>query len=297
MKRITLFLFFFIALKIQAQQSFYDKVAVSSPTAASLAKYGDIPVSYHTGTPNISIPITSIKEGPLSLAVGLRYHASGIKVMEPASWVGTGWSLDCGGVITRSVQGAPDERFTSTTYDQSKGYFSDYGYHNYETGNCTVVNPSGQNSGFFCGSDFFEGRKDGEPDFFFYNFSGYSGKFYFNDDRTPVFVNGEGVKLIYDYVEGTGSIRSFTLIPPDGVKYHLEELQPQMMLILSKPQIHIQAMADFLTGTSILSWFLNKIESSDGLFSIVLKYEEEVYGYLIYPLIRLCRRPRGPMGY
>jgi hypothetical protein len=188
-------LFFIITNATSQEASVINKVSIASPTAGSLGKYADIPVNYHTGIPNISIPIYEVKEGPLSLPLSLSYHASGLKVMEPASWVGAGWALNAGGVITRSVQGAPDERLTSTTYDQIKGYFSDYGYHNYESGNC--VNDLG-NTAAFCGKDFFEGRKDGEPDLFFFNFGGYSGKFYFNDDRTPVFVTGQDIQVRYD---------------------------------------------------------------------------------------------------
>ena len=33
--------------------------------------------------------------------------------METSSWVGANWSLNAGGVITRTVQGAPDEKATS----------------------------------------------------------------------------------------------------------------------------------------------------------------------------------------
>ncbi len=56
-----------------------------SPTAAALAKYGDIPVGYHTGTPNISIPLYEVKSKELSLPISLSYHASGIKVADIAS--------------------------------------------------------------------------------------------------------------------------------------------------------------------------------------------------------------------
>src|SRR5579859_4591507 len=82
-------------------------VSIASPTAASLGKYGDIPVSYNTGVPNISIPIYTVQSGGLKLPIGLSYHASGLKVQENASWVGAGWSLNAGGVITRTVVGAP----------------------------------------------------------------------------------------------------------------------------------------------------------------------------------------------
>jgi hypothetical protein len=40
--------------------------------------------------------------------VSLSYHAS-LKVDDVASWIGAGWSLNAGGVITRSVRGRPDE--------------------------------------------------------------------------------------------------------------------------------------------------------------------------------------------
>ncbi|MEJ7647419.1 MAG: hypothetical protein WKF87_22695, partial [Chryseolinea sp.] len=32
----------------------------ASPNAAALAKYADIPISYHTGVPEISVPIYTI---------------------------------------------------------------------------------------------------------------------------------------------------------------------------------------------------------------------------------------------
>ena len=59
-----------------------------SANAASLGKYGDIPVSYNSGVPNVGIPITTIQDGPLSLPISLSYHAGGVRVGELASWVG-----------------------------------------------------------------------------------------------------------------------------------------------------------------------------------------------------------------
>src|ERR1700759_691037 len=78
-------------------------VSIASPTAASLGKFGDIPVSYHTGIPDISIPIYTVQAGSLKLPIVMSYHAGGVKVQEPAGWVGAGWALNAGGVITRTV--------------------------------------------------------------------------------------------------------------------------------------------------------------------------------------------------
>src|SRR5688572_22137485 len=81
------------------------KIVPPSPDAASLGKYGEMPVDKSTGVPQISVPLCEIKTPRFTLPITLSYHASGIKVDEVASWVGTGWSLNAGGVITRTVIG------------------------------------------------------------------------------------------------------------------------------------------------------------------------------------------------
>lgn len=90
---------------------FNHSFAEKSPNVASFMKYGNYPVNYFTGLPNIEIPIYTIKEGAFELPLKLRYHAGGHKVDEIASWVGLGWDLNTGGVISREVRGLPDDYF------------------------------------------------------------------------------------------------------------------------------------------------------------------------------------------
>jgi|GEM_PF-5411358 len=80
----TLLVIFPVLLFSQPANQLYKEVAMPAPTPASLGKYVDIPVSHHTGVPNISIPIESITEGPLSLTISLNYHSSGVRVDEVA---------------------------------------------------------------------------------------------------------------------------------------------------------------------------------------------------------------------
>src|SRR5277367_2735929 len=80
-----------------------------SPNSSSFAKYGDWPVNLYTGVPNISIPVTTLKGRTISVPISLSYHAAGNKVGDIASWVGLGWSLSAGGVISRSIRGLNDE--------------------------------------------------------------------------------------------------------------------------------------------------------------------------------------------
>ena len=94
---------------LSAQDNWVEDLVHPTPNAASLGKYGDIPVSYHTGLPNISIPLFTLQDGSLQLPISLSYHGGGIKVEETASWVGLGFSLNAGGVISRTVRNAPDE--------------------------------------------------------------------------------------------------------------------------------------------------------------------------------------------
>ncbi|TCD05838.1 hypothetical protein EZ449_15345 [Pedobacter frigidisoli] len=90
-------------------------VLAPSPNAASLGKFLELPVGEYTGVPNIGIPMWQIKDGDISLDIGLSYHAGGVKVDDIASWVGTGWSLNAGGMISRVVRGLPDSYGTAQT--------------------------------------------------------------------------------------------------------------------------------------------------------------------------------------
>jgi len=260
---------------LQAQNSPYNKVSISTPNAASLGKYADVPVSQHTGMPQIGIPIYTISEGGINLPVSLSYHASGLKVMEQASWVGAGWSLNAGGVITRTVQGQPDERLTSGTFaDQVKGHLSDGGYNSYLWQNIN-------DQGAIYLKDIYSGKADGEPDLFFFNFAGYSGKFYFGDDKVPVVMPEQDVKIEYVYTPGIfKSIESFTLTTPDGNKYYFGVTPSTTDTDPVERSLSISNTNGYASnGRSISSWYLNKVVSADGLHTITLSYQSENYSY------------------
>lgn len=114
MKRIIFALFVFVQFSAYAYYEIPD--AIPSPNAASLGIYGIIPVSLYTGTPNISIPLYTFESRGLKLPVTLRYDASGVKVNQLPGWLGHNWSLEAGGVITRTIKERYDEylpRFNS----------------------------------------------------------------------------------------------------------------------------------------------------------------------------------------
>lgn len=114
-------LFFLLNLSIcgilysqEANQYLFNRtpemLRVEAPNAASFNKYIDNPISLYNGTPEINIPLYTLKDGSIEIPISLRYNTSGIKVNEEASWVGLGWNLDVGGVITRQAVGGIDRQ-------------------------------------------------------------------------------------------------------------------------------------------------------------------------------------------
>lgn len=178
-----------------------NTVTIPTPNAASIGKFGDYPVSLYAGLVNVSIPVYEIKSGSLSLPITLRYHTSGNKVTDIASWAGLGWSLDAGGMISRKVNGNIDE--------SSNGYLA--------AGNVVkgTVNFRTSQDDLNYLLNFQKGFIDGEPDVFTYNFPGKSGHFIFNRDKTSL------IKLPLDKTQISTSLstNSFTIIDENGVTY------------------------------------------------------------------------------
>ncbi|HWI93253.1 MAG TPA: hypothetical protein VNT20_18370 [Flavisolibacter sp.] len=277
------FLIVILSIITFGQDNPIKDITIASPNAAALGKYGDIPVSYHTGIPNIGIPIYTVQEGPLQLPISLSYHASGLKTMENASWVGAGWSLSAGGMITRSVNGAPDDRGFGSVSNVQKGHFSNYGYSNYwwlsypGWNGCPPLTTDGM---IMDNSLSVNGIGDFEPDMFTFNFLGYSGKFYFRDDRTATLVPQQDLKIEAITQTSADNIYGFVLTTPDGTEYYFGKNQ------LSDGNIDAyevtspySAGTGIVNGTCISSWFLNRIVSADGRFSIKLVYSSEQYSY------------------
>lgn len=80
----------------------------NSPEAEAFEKYGNLEVNLHTGTPNVSVPLTTIKGRELDLPLSLTYDASGIKVDQVATNVGLGWNLNAGGRVSLQARGLSD---------------------------------------------------------------------------------------------------------------------------------------------------------------------------------------------
>jgi len=145
-----------------------------SPNAASLGRFGEIPVSLYSGVPRINVPLYEIKIGDFRLPISLDYHASGIKVGDVASNVGLGWVLNAGGIINRRQNGIMDEAMIARydTYSQQIAQMASS-----ETNDDTKKAIA---SSWF--SPYPNSKYDTEPDIFTFNFAGHTGQFYLNPE-------------------------------------------------------------------------------------------------------------------
>lgn len=189
----------------------------ASPTASSLAIFSDYPVSYYTGVPDISIPLYEVNIDGYKLPISLNYHASGVRVNQEASWVGLGWALNAGGVISRTVKCYDD--FLEYTYP-GKSLRAGY-YDGPEANNPTV------NDYFTTIYDGTVARKelitDSEPDIFSYSLPGLSGKFLIDKSRGAVLLNkADNIKV---EVLTSGRKKYFKLTAPDGTQYILDKYE------------------------------------------------------------------------
>ncbi|SEP38543.1 hypothetical protein [Mucilaginibacter sp. OK283] len=221
-----------------------------SPNAASLGKYGIVPVSLQTGIPNISIPITEAVGKQLKIPITLNYHNNGLKPFEEASWVGAGWSLDAGGVITRIIKDKVDEDQHVTNKYQDV----DWRFHQPDS-----ITQS------FMEQAMYGLSVDLEPDIYAFNFAGHSGKF----------VLYKGKVYQYPYQQLTiireTAVDGFTIITPEGTTYRFWTTE----LTNSKITQIIDAYRPFynppVSYTS--SWYLQTVTSADTKDQILFTYD------------------------
>lgn len=154
------------------------KPVPNTPNVAALGKFGEYQVNAYTGLPEISIPLYEVKNGELSVPITLQYHASGIRRSDDASWVGLGWSLSCGGQVSRKLQGLADEdNYTTTPLQLNLSNCNTYSY----LWGCS------------------KNVKDAQPDLFSYTFPGSSGSFFLGSNGAAPYMFPYSANKIQTY--------------------------------------------------------------------------------------------------
>lgn len=253
-----------------------------SANAASLGKYGDSPVSYYTGSASTGIQLYTIVNKDLSVPLSVGYHHGGIKVEEESSNVGLGVSGNFGGVITRTIKGLDDLKNKGIPFHplpadpENDTYFKN-----------NIEDPAWGFPGV-----------DTEPDIFFYNVGGQSGKFIMaSGTQFPL----KGIPLDRSDVDITCNLLSTGSNPPvyggslpryqwvitlaDGTQYTFSEQEITTTLSASsttlQPQYYENTPSTFpafdynsaRNGHNISAWYLTQMYSVNTLKTITFTYD------------------------
>ena len=226
-----------------------------SPQVTMMERFGNYPVDYSTGVPNISIPLYTIKVGDYELPISIDYHNSGIRVQDIATPVGLGWMLNAGGCISHTIMGKDDSDPGETITGIDDIWDRIEKHDSYRESNVWDAIAANKNY-------------DTQSDRYSYNFAGYHGIFrrdmidfkYQTLPHSDMIIEAKGRKS-YSDVGHSCDYTLFELTDDKGIKY-----------TFGYPEV---TKGDFTHGISYASaYYLTKILLPNGKDSIEFFYSQ-----------------------
>ncbi|NDV80567.1 hypothetical protein [Bacteroides sp. 51] len=228
-----------------------------TPNASALQQYIDHPVSCFSGLPEISIPLYEIDLNGFKLPTSISYHASGIKAKQEASWVGLGWTLNTGGIITRTIMGKDDfgqfPRFFANTPND---FYTEYS-RNYN----------------------FALERDHEPDIFSFSINNCSGKFILDRNKNAILLKSEQeVKIEVNFINTDPQLGyyhyAFKITDENGIiyKFNHSEIISSSGRVVEDGHSISQALYTYgisgsepgSTSAAVNAWYLSEIILPNG---------------------------------
>ncbi len=222
-----------------------ENIFPPSPEASALSEYAKIPVNEYTGIANINLPLLELKGKDINIPISLSYHSAGNKVNEVSSAVGLGWTLNTGGVITRVVRSLPD--------DLPQGYVESGLILNNVSSLEDITN--GSLSGYALGI------VDSEPDIYYFNILGASGRFTIDAQGEVIMTPEQDFKMLPPF--GPRSVNDYwTVIDKNGNAYKLgiTENEREQSEIINFANIELPEEERQYD----VAWYLSEIETPTG---------------------------------
>jgi len=135
------------------QSEVIENPTIQPPDVAAFQKVNFIPVNNYTGRAEITIPIFTVKSGNISIPISLSYNSGGVKVNDIPSSVGSNWSLNAGGVVSKVVRGMEDFARYGSLSDFNFDTWSFHARYTHTIATDAPYNPQGQ---IGTGGDVFE---------------------------------------------------------------------------------------------------------------------------------------------
>ena len=220
------------------------------PNATAIMKHDALAINKNTGAPNINIPLMPLKGIKLNLGASIAYASTGLKVDEIASRVGMGWTIQMGGVVTRTVRAVPDEQSARLLPPTFANDCQTYNY--FRSATLAPVN-------------------DTEPDLFTFSMNGLSGSFILDQNMNPVILSGQRYKIQFD-LTSTSPAWNFKITDDQGVIYYFGGTNA-----VEKTSRQSTCSRNFLNPIPV-SWYLIKIQHPNGE-AINFSYSPISYSY------------------
>ncbi|REC41836.1 RHS repeat domain-containing protein [Chryseobacterium pennipullorum] len=237
----------------------YAQLNIKPPNtdAISVFNFTESPVSLHTGLVDISYPIYEIKTPGLTIPINLSYFSRGVRVDEIGSYVGIGWSLNYGGMISRQIREGADEEGTF-------GYLNNKIYDNFFTNNTKRVEVV-RSMQTLSPND----KYDFAPDQFYFSIADYSGKFIFDrNDKKPLQQPFTDIKIEPDWSQGS-VLHSWLITDTKGNRYYYGRnteknfnYESRITAITSIQPMHPNRNSAIITEAQKVdpdTWYLQKI--------------------------------------
>lgn len=295
----VLLLVFCFRFECSSQQ--YIPQNIPTPNAASLGKYGDIPVSYHTGNPGISIPIHTLNVRNVPFPVTLDYDAQAVQMNAMPGWTGHNWTLNAGGVITRQINGNPDEYRipAAQKHLRANGHRE---YDCYFKSCSTLAYYLRENQFNSLDTNLVYLERDFEPDVFYFSFLGKTGRFFLGNDGQWKVYSEDNLDILFNISDSTEN-----LIPPfikefphpnarDGQPYtiagfrirddngNMYEFGYDTLAIEYRTNMFLMSEVEEVESWFATSWYLTHIYDRFGNELYRLNYKR---GYYLPQLYRL----------
>lgn len=274
-------------------------IGLSTPQVTDMIKYGNQNVNYYNGLLDTSIPLDGYKDNDFDIPLSLKYISSGFVPSKRPNIVGHNWVLNFGGIISRTVNGSPDDTkgyYTGKSSGLNKYIkdgmlvsvknqsFKQYSLEDLLTFNIDK-NKNGGNTPYLEDSMY-----DLEPDIFKFSFGNHQGSFIINNSGKISLLSGDTQYKIdisnltvqeYSTTEAPQPSTIF-ITTPNGYIYEFGgDISYLEYFIPSNPK-DISVRPRYIT-----SWYLKSIKSpnkrvADFAYTSILqpyRYNTFVYSY------------------
>lgn len=179
-----------------------------------------IPVDLVTGAAQLTIPLTELQYGDITVPVALVYNATGVKPQQVSDFYGANWQLIASGEVRRELRGLPDD-YKGAGSDLRKGWLIDYATQinnfNFTSDDNLAVCTDELNDWTFVNDLAYV--RDPEPDIFTFSAPGLNGRFVFGADKLPKTMPYQDLKFEFNPSALDNKITSIKITKPDGTQY------------------------------------------------------------------------------